>query len=51
MAAGSAMTSRESHEVRQRAMERQARSGCPRWKNEATRPAPRNASDRALPSA
>ena len=38
MNSGSAMTSRDSHELRHIAALRQARSGWPRWKNEATRP-------------
>src|SRR6185369_5889544 len=38
MNAGNAITSRESHDVRHIAAERHARSGRPRWKNDATRP-------------
>ena len=38
MNAGSAITSRDSHEVRHIAAARHARSGRPRWKNEATEP-------------
>ena len=40
MNAGSAITSRDSHDVRHFAAARHARSGRPRWKNEATRPRP-----------
>ena len=42
--AGSAITSRESHEVRHCEAARHARAGRPRWKNDATRP--RAASER-----
>src|SRR5882672_3559914 len=38
MNAGSTMTSRDSQEVRHIATARQARSGWPRWKNEAASP-------------
>jgi hypothetical protein len=38
MKSGSAITSRDSHDVRHIAAERHARSGRPRWKNEAKRP-------------
>ncbi len=38
MNAGSTMTSRDSHEVRHISAARQARSGRPRWPNEAPRP-------------
>ncbi len=38
MNAGSTITSRDSHEVRHFVAERHARSGRPRWKNEATSP-------------
>ena len=38
MKAGRAMTSRDNQDVRHCAAERQARSGWPRWKNDATRP-------------
>ena len=41
MNAGSTITSRDSHDVRHFAAERQARSGRPRWKNDATSPATR----------
>ena len=40
MNAGSTITSRDSHDVRQRAIARQPRSGRPRWKNDAARPRP-----------
>ena len=49
MKAGSTMTSRDSHEVRHCAAERQARSGRERWKNEATSPATSSASAITLP--
>jgi hypothetical protein len=51
MNAGSTMTSRDSHEVRHIAAERHARSGWPRGKNDASRPAARNPSASALPVA
>jgi hypothetical protein len=51
MNAGSTMTSRDSHEVRHCAAERHARSGRPRWKNDATRPSASRASARTLPTA
>jgi hypothetical protein len=38
MTSGKAMTSRESHEVRHIIAARQARSGCPKWKKDATKP-------------
>ena len=38
MNAGSTITSRDSHDVRQRAAARHARSGRPRWKNDAISP-------------
>ena len=38
MNAGSTITSRDSHDVRHIAAARHARSGRPRWKNEATQP-------------
>ena len=41
---GSTMTSRESQEVRHIIAARQARSGLPRWKNEAMSPSPSNTS-------
>jgi hypothetical protein len=37
MTAGKAITSRESQEVRHIMAARQARSGCPKWKNDATK--------------
>ncbi len=46
MKSGSAITSRESHDVRHFAAERHARNGRPRWKNEAT--SPRAASTHAI---
>ena len=49
MNAGNATTSRDNHEVRHRAAERQARSGRPRWKKEATSPAVRNNNANTLP--
>jgi hypothetical protein len=51
MKAGRTITSRDSQEVRHLAAERQARSGWPRWKKEAIRPATRKPSATALPSA
>ena len=45
MNAGSTITSRDSHDVRHIAAARHARSGRPRWKNDATRPAARSAQD------
>ena len=51
MNAGSTITSRDSHEVRHCAAERHARSGRPRWKNDATSPAARNTSATRLPCA
>ena len=45
------MTSRDSHEVRHWLAARQARSGWPRWKNEASRPAARNSRLMRLPQA
>jgi hypothetical protein len=50
MKAGSTITSRDSHEVRHLVAVRQARSGCPRWKNEAPdRPKQRQRQQAALP--
>ncbi len=39
IANGKAITSRDNQEVRHIAAARQARSGCPRWKKDATKPA------------
>src|SRR5436190_2650110 len=49
MKVGSAITSRESHDVRHMAAERQARSGRPRWKKEATRPSDMRITETAQP--
>ena len=49
MNAGSTITSRDSHEVRHFAADRHARAGRPRWKNEATSPAPVKANDTSAP--
>ncbi len=51
MNAGSTITSRDSHDVRHFAAVRHARSGRPRWKNDAIRPPPRNTSATRLPCA
>ena len=51
MASGSAITSRDSQEVRHIAAARQARSGCPRWKKDAPRPATSSANAIAAGSA
>ena len=45
------MTSRDSHDVRHIDAVRQARSGRPRWKNEASRPAQPNTTATAAPTA
>src|SRR5690349_6208569 len=50
MKSGSAITSRESHEVRHIAAVRHARSGRPRWKNEATSPSAQSASASSEPT-
>ena len=50
MNAGSTITSRDSHEVRHLVAERQARSGRPRWKNEATKPSTSKTSVMPLPA-
>src|SRR5690348_8173130 len=50
MSAGSTITSRESHEVRHIAAARQARSGRPRWKNDARSPPPSSASTSIAPA-
>src|SRR5436309_481447 len=48
MKAGRTMTSRDSQDVRHIAAARHARSGRPRWKNDATRPALASATTRTL---
>ncbi len=51
MNAGSTITSRDSHDVRHFAAARHARSGRPRWKNDAMSPAIRKTSAIRLPCA
>ena len=49
MKAGNTITSRDSQEVRHWVADRQARSGRPRWKNEAIRPPISNSNAKTLP--
>src|SRR3954462_14127824 len=51
MNAGSTITSRDSHDVRHIAAARHARSGRPRWKKDATKPAPASATMSTLATA